>query len=260
MCDPGQQAGVAGLLAAVTDGLARLAALDMRALTTAEQADCLRILARAESLALAARSAVLAAFDADRGYEDDAAGGARSWLRWQTRATTAAAAGAVGWMRRLRAHPQVAAALATGTVSPSWARQVCDWTDPLDQGRDAGDQILLAAAAGGAQLADLAGLAEEMRARTAVPDTDPDGGGFGDRSLRLSEYWHGNGQLAGDLTPTAPPRCEPCWMRSAPRPAPKTCAARTSATTTPCTRRCSGSSLPAACPSAAASPPPSSCT
>jgi Domain of unknown function (DUF222)/HNH endonuclease len=201
VCDLGQQAGVAGLLTSVTDALARLAGTDMTALTTAEQAECLRALAGAESRALAVRSAVLAAFDADRGYEDDAAGGSRSWLRWQTRATTAAAAGAVGWMRRLRAHPRVAAALAAGTVSPSWARQVCDWTDPLDQDRDAGDQILLAAAAGGAQLADLAGLAEEIRARTAVPDTDPDGDGFRDRSLRLSEYWHGNGQLAGDLTP-----------------------------------------------------------
>ena len=33
-------------------------------------------------------------------------------------------------------------------------------------------QILLAAAAGGAELADLAGLAEEMRRRCAQPDTD----------------------------------------------------------------------------------------
>ena len=37
-----------------------------------------------------------------------------------------------------------------------------------------------------------------MRAR---PDTDADDDGFRDRSLRLSPYYHGNGQLAGNLTP-----------------------------------------------------------
>src|ERR1700722_6873807 len=142
--------GIAGALAAIADGLSRLAAQDMTALTGEEQAEVLHALGRAESQMLAARSAVLSAFECAGSYEADAAASARSWLRWQTKITGAAAAGAVGWMRRLRTHPFVAAALAAGTVSPSWARHVCYWTDTLDgDDRDAGDQILLAAAADG---------------------------------------------------------------------------------------------------------------
>jgi Domain of unknown function (DUF222)/HNH endonuclease len=170
--------------------------------TPAEHADLLRALGTAAAQVLAARSAVLAAFDAARGYEADGAGTARSWLRWQTRITPAAASAAAAWMRRLRAHPDVAAALGAGTVSPSWARCICEWTGRLplfDQQQDA-DKVLLAAAAGGAELADLSGLADEIVRRCARPDTDPEGDGFADRSLRLAEYWEGNGQLDGSLT------------------------------------------------------------
>ena len=87
---------------------------------------------------------------------------------WQTRVTSGAAAGAVGWARRLAAHPAVGDALAAGEISASWAREICAWTGQLPVGKQAdADAILLAAAAGGADLADLAGLAEEMRRRCA---------------------------------------------------------------------------------------------
>ena len=205
MCEPGQQLTPAAAMAAVTAGLTALAGADMTTLTAGEHAQLLRALGRAESRVVAARSAVLAGFDAAQAYQDDGAGSARSWLRWQTRVTPAAASAAAGWMRRLRAHPEVAAGLAAGIVSPSWARCVCDWTSVLpfcDQQQDA-DRVLLAAAAGGAELADLAGLAEEITRRCAGPDTDRhgEGGGFGDRSVRLAEYWEGNGLLTGNLTP-----------------------------------------------------------
>ena len=59
---------------------------------------------------------------------------------------------------------------------------------------------LLAAAAGGAELADLAGLAQEMRRRCAQPDADADGG-FADRWLRLDRTLHDAGRVEGDLTP-----------------------------------------------------------
>ena len=130
--------------------------------------------------------------------------GARaSWLRWQTQITQAAAAGAVGWMRRLAAHPVVAGALAAGRVSPSWARHICDWTDrlPPDSRADGDGILLLAAAAAGAALTDLAGLAEEMYRRCARPDADGDDDGFSSRSLRLTSYFRGEGQLEGNLTP-----------------------------------------------------------
>ncbi|HET7016030.1 MAG TPA: DUF222 domain-containing protein, partial [Streptosporangiaceae bacterium] len=124
----------------------------------------------------------------------------RTWLRWQARVTSAAASGSVRWMRKLRAHRAVATALAAGTISTSWAQQICEWTDKLpEDARDDADQILLAAA-GGAELADLARLAEEMRRRLAEPDRDGDDG-FEDRYLRLQTTLGGAGRLDGDLTP-----------------------------------------------------------
>ncbi len=213
MCEPGQQpplsspvtspVGSAGAaLAAVQEALEFLATADATELTAAEQAECLRGLERAEAMHTAARAVVLAAFSAGRGFEDDGQGSARAWLRWQARVTGGAAAGAVGWMRRLNAHPAVREALAAGQVSASWARQVCAWSDGLPaEARLDADVILLAAAAAGAALADLAALVEEIRARTARSDAGGSDDGFGDRNLRLETTFGGAGRLEGDLTP-----------------------------------------------------------
>ena len=207
MCATGQTpASMSEALAAVRAGLAYLNGMDAAGLPGPVQAQCLRELARAESAQTAAHARVLSAFRASSAYEDDGQGSARTWLRWQTQITNGAADGAVGWMRRLAAHPALAAALAGGTVSPSWARAITGWTDLLPEGHRAGaDEILLAAAAGGASLADLAGLAGEMRSRTAVPDGDgPDGGdeeGFASRRVRLGLTFRGAGHLEGELTP-----------------------------------------------------------
>src|SRR6516165_11968367 len=204
MCLSGQSPKpdtIADALAMAEAGLAHLASADAASLTTAEQADCLRVLERLESRHTAARAGVLTAFQAQGGYEDDGQGSARSWLRWQTRITGGAAAGALGWMRRLSAHPAVGDALAGAEISESWARQICDWTERLpEQHRAAADTILLGAAAGGARLRDLEGLAEQIRQRTARPDADEDDG-FDDRSLRLATTFRGAGKLHGDLTP-----------------------------------------------------------
>ncbi|HUZ39722.1 MAG TPA: DUF222 domain-containing protein, partial [Streptosporangiaceae bacterium] len=160
-----------------------------------------RALGRAESKHTAARSRVLAAFAAQDGHDDDGHGSARAWVRWQTRVTRAAAAGAVGWMRRLAAHPVIGEALAAGNLSPSWARAVCDWSDLLPENRrgDA-DAILVAAADGGADLAALAGLAREMYERSQPADGGGDDG-FDDRYLRLGITFRGAGRADGDLTP-----------------------------------------------------------
>jgi len=190
-------------LAAVRAGLAYLNGLDATDLPAAAQADCLRELARAEAAHTAAHARVLAAFSAGGGHEDDGQHTARAWLKWQTQITKGAAAGAMGWARRLAAHPAISTALARGLISPSWARAIAGWTDLLpDSQRAAADEILLAAADGGAALADLAALAEEMRRRCAGPDKD-DGGGFSERSLRLDVTFGGAGRLTGDLTPAA---------------------------------------------------------
>ena len=204
MCEGQSPSSVSEALAAVRSGLAYLNQVPAADLPGAVQADCLRELARAESAYTAAHARMLGAFAAGGAHEDDGQQSERAWLKWQTQITKGAAAGAVGWMKRLAAHPAVSAALANGAISPSWARHIGIWTDhlPEDQ-RDDADEILLAAAAGGAVLPDLAALAEEMRRRTAVPDpAGPDGdGGFDERRLRLGVTFGGAGVLEGDLTP-----------------------------------------------------------
>src|SRR5215813_4304527 len=197
---PAPPATAGEALSAIRAGLGFLTAADAASLTTAEQADCLRALEQVISMHTAARSRILTAFHAQDGCTDDGHGSTRTWLRWQTRVTGGAATGAIGWMRRLTAHPVVAGALAAAGVSESWARQICDWTDKLPpEHRDDADQILLGAAASDSELADLSHLAEEIHKRTARPDTDGDDG-FDDRSLQLARTFRGAGQLRGDLT------------------------------------------------------------
>ena len=148
-----------------------LAAADTASLTTGEQADCLRALARAESMHTAARARVLYAFTAQAGYEDDGHGSPRTWLKWQTQASGGAAYAAMTSMQRLAAHPAIAEALAAGEVSASWARQIWEWTDVLPESSAAPTRMpsCWPRRQGGADLRDLAGLAEEMVKRTARP-------------------------------------------------------------------------------------------
>ncbi len=194
--------GAAQALAAVRNGLDWLAAADPAELTGAERAQVLRGLAAAESVHLAAASRVLAGFDAAGDYTADGQGGPRTWLAWQTRATRPAAAAALAWARRLAARPPVAAALAAGSVSVSYARRICDWARALPAGaRAAAAEILARAAAGGADPGDLAALFEEIRARTARPGTGQRR--FAQRALFLDTCYRGHGSLRGDLTPAA---------------------------------------------------------
>jgi len=191
---------VADALAMVRAGLTFLASSDPSALSTEVQAEVLTGLERAEAQLTAARAQTLTAFSGSHGYAADGQFGPKPWLRAFTRVTRGAADGAMAWSRRLAAHPAVAAALATSDLSASWAREICGWTSKLPAERVAdADAILLAAAAGGADLADLAGLAGQMIERARVePDRD---GGFADRSLWLETTLAGAGRLAGDLTP-----------------------------------------------------------
>jgi hypothetical protein len=80
---PAASATAAEAMAMVQAGLGWLATADVASLPTAEHADCLRGLERAESKVTAARSRVLDAFNAQCGYEDDGCGSARTWLKWQ---------------------------------------------------------------------------------------------------------------------------------------------------------------------------------
>jgi hypothetical protein len=204
MCLPGQPpappATAGEALAAIGAGLDYLNAADVASLTTAEQAGCLRALEQATSKHTAARSKILTAFHAQDGCADDGHGSTRTWLTWQCRISGGAASDAMGWMRRLAAHPAVADALAGAQISESWARHICEWTDKLPaEHRDGADQILLAAGAGGTELRDLSDLAEEIYKQTARPDRDDDDG-FDDRSVHLARTFRGAGKLRGDLT------------------------------------------------------------
>ncbi len=196
----GEPSSAGQALRMVLAGLGWLANADAASLPVQVQAGALRGLERAASVHAAARARVLEGFSAQRGFEDDGAGSARSWLAWQTRVTPAAARAAVAAMRRLADHPAVAEALAAGAVSVSWARQITGWTDllPVEARQDA-DVILLAAAEGGADLAGLGELAEEIRRRVSGPDGDGDDG-FLRRSLYLDTTLGGAGRLTGDLS------------------------------------------------------------
>ena len=188
---------------AVRAGLGYLAGAEVASLPAVTQARLLREYERAGAQHTAGRARVLAAFAAQRGYEDDACGSARTWLAWQTRVTVAAASGAVGWVRRLEAHPRVAVMLAAGKLSASYARQVCKWSDFLPaEERDAADRILVEGAGRGLGLADLGDLAEDMLSRLAPPDTDQDDDArFRDRWFRVTRLFQGCGRPDGDLTP-----------------------------------------------------------
>jgi hypothetical protein len=211
MCLPGQSATGAvpapataiEAVAMARAGLAWLAGTDAAALTTSEQAECLRVLEQAESAHTAARASVLAAFRAADGCRDDGHGSPKTWLKWKTRITDGAATGAIRWTRRLAEHPLVSGALAGGTISSSWAKQICVWTDKVPaEVRDDADSVLLAAARGGMNLDDISGLAEEIRRHTAQPDTDGPDDGFNDRSVSLETTFGGAGTLRGNLAPS----------------------------------------------------------
>ena len=91
----------------------------------------------------------------------------------RTGITRGAAASHTAWAKRHGTHPKVVAALAAGDLSESYGRAICQWTDKLpEKYRDESDELLVAAAAEGLGLADLAGLFAEMyqRAHCDLPD------------------------------------------------------------------------------------------
>jgi hypothetical protein len=187
----------------VRAGLGYLAAADAAQLSAAMQAECLRGLERAGSVLTAARASMLAGFTAGQGYADDAAYSARSWLIHQTHITSGAAISHTARAKRAATHPRVLAALAAEQVSESMAQLICLWTNRLpEKFRDESDELLLAAAAAGLGLEELAALAAENyeRARSDLPDEDPDRD-FADRALKLATTFGGAGVVHGDLTP-----------------------------------------------------------
>ncbi len=212
-------AGPAEAAAMLGASLDHLAGTDWASSGTAVHGQMLAQFGRAQARLTAAGAAVLSAFTAQCGFEPDGHGSARAWLVHRNRMSRGAAGAAVGWRRRLARHGRIAAVMAAGDISESWAREIAGWTDKLPGAkRDEADQILLDAAAGGLSLPDLQMLArtieETWKAQRPNPgdgdgDGDgPDGGnrdggdqdGYQDRYLRLETTLDGVGRLDGDLT------------------------------------------------------------
>jgi hypothetical protein len=195
-------------VAMVRAGFAYLAAIDPTGLSTDEQAGCLVEMEHADAIGTVARAWMLGAFTAAQGYEGDAARTPRIWLIHKTGVTEGAAAGHVGWARRVAAHPVIAAALAAGDqVTASIGRAICGWTDKLPEDcRDRADAILLGLARAGARQEDLARCAAEIYQRS-LPAGDGGGPGgdpeemFEDRSATVTATFGGAAVLAGNLTP-----------------------------------------------------------
>ena len=187
----------------VRAGLGYLAAADAARLPAATQAEWLRELEQADAALTEARAFVLAGFTAGQGYADDADYSAVAWLIHRTGITRGAAVGHAAWAGRAATHPRVLAVLAAGQVTESVGRLICLWTGKLpEKYRDDADEVLIAAAAAGLGLEDLAALFAEMyqRARSELPDQDPDRD-FEDRSVKLATTFGGAGVIHGDLTP-----------------------------------------------------------
>ena len=197
-------ASVTEALAVLKSAMGYLAAADAAQLPTVVQAECLQGFEQVESIGTAARASFLSAFAQARGYCEDADYSPLMWLVNQTRVSRGCAAGHVGWSRRARAHPRVAAALADRQVSVSWARVICGWTDKLPEGcREEADEILLAAARSGLDLRDITALAAEIYQKSRPqPDPGDDPGRLlEDRAVRLETTIGGAGVLTGDLSP-----------------------------------------------------------
>ncbi len=164
-----------------------MAAADPADFTVAEQADALIQMEQSNAIATVAQAWFLGAFLSAQGPAADGDASGRTWLVHKTGVTAGAAAGRIGWSRRVRAHPLVAAALAGGgPVSDSMGKVICEYTNKLPAAdRDAADAILLGVARAGARQDDIARLAAQMyeRSRSGTPDEDPgdsDPGSHGD--------------------------------------------------------------------------------
>jgi hypothetical protein len=161
------------------------------------------VLEQVNSAGTAARTSVLSAFASAQGHGADAEYSPRAWLIHKTGVTRGAAMACTAWVRRAEDHPRVFAAMAAEELSESVARILCQWTNRLPEDcRDLADDKLVAAAAAGMSLRDLAELFGEIYEQSRSGSADQDTGEtFEDRAVRLITTFQGAGVLTGDLTP-----------------------------------------------------------
>src|SRR3984957_14602727 len=151
-----------------------------------------------------ARVRLLRRFDAVSGHDADGYATATPWLMAKAGLTRKAARAQVRQMRRLGERPRLEAALAGAVLTESQGDEVAEWTRKLPgEMRAATDEIIVAAAAAGAPLEDLAVIAAVAieRHRQRQPDADEDESKFRDRHLRGGVTVGGAAVIRGDLTP-----------------------------------------------------------
>ncbi len=165
--------------------------------------DVLVSLGESRAKLTAAHAAFLRRFDAADAHDADGYPTSASWLAARTRMTLRDARADVKRMRRLGEHPGIGEALAAGRISESLGRAMAEWTRQLpDELRGQTEQVLLDAAAAGADLQDLATIAayalEKWRSQRPDPDDDD---GFDDRYVQVGVTFGGAACLRGGLAP-----------------------------------------------------------
>jgi len=180
-----------------------LAAEGAAGLPAEAMAEGLRDLERSDAVGAAARGALLAAFDAQDGPVADGQRTVRTWLVNVTGVTKGQAAEHRAVQALAERHPVLHAGLASGDViSMSVALQLAKWIWPIPEDcRAKVEEIVVAAAAAGADLRALAAICAEIRSNTAEPDPDGGDGSDLDRGVCFDTTFEGAGVLRGDLTP-----------------------------------------------------------
>jgi hypothetical protein len=174
---------------------------DLPGLPVAVQADCLKAWSRLEAKRTVVDARLIAAFWAADGPAADGQKSMAAWLARFTRCTKAAARGQVAASYRVREHRHIAAALADGSISSSYARWIGDVCGKFDEAdRDTVEQILVDAAAGGALIEDLERVATAALRRLRPSGLERDEArAHADRGLTLAKTFGGVGRLNGDL-------------------------------------------------------------
>jgi hypothetical protein len=202
MCTVTGPADMAEALAMMNSAWEFLVGLDKAGLPAAALADLLRALERGDARAAAVRGPALAAFGAQDGAVADGQQTNRLWLIHTTDVTRGQAAEHLAVQKLAEQHAVLLAGLAESAVlAKSVALQLAKWVRkiPADH-RGPAEQILLAAAEAGADLATLAAIYGEILSRTAPADSDdPDPGP--DYGVSLETTMDGAGVLRGDLSP-----------------------------------------------------------
>ena len=194
--------GVADALRMMNAGLDYLNGPEAADLDAAACGPVLRSLGEVQAKFTAAHAAVLSRFDAADAHDSDGYGTSAAWLTAMADMTPRDAKAKMRQMRLLRAHPEMAAALADADISTSWALAIADWTRKLPaELRAETIKILVEAAMAGASRDDLRMIAAVAleKWRASRPDADDDG--FDDRYVQVSTTFGGAGVIRGNLTP-----------------------------------------------------------